>query len=380
MTDKDYYGILGIPSSATQDEITQAYQHILTRNTDVEEAYQILNDPEKRRQYDENYIGPFNPSDSYLVEDLETITSEKKPKTLKDTVWNITKLLLKIGVTGLLLYYVFSKIHLDQVKALIAQSNPWWALAAILTFFASTMVSASRLMSFFKSINLHIRWQFNLRLYMLGMFYNLFLPGGIGGDGYKIYLLNKNYKMPAKKVFWAILFDRLSGFWAIGLITAVLVIFLPQLKVLHITPVLAWGVFLAATAVYVFVAYNFFKDYTRYFVEAHIKAVAVQSLQVLTILLVMIALHHTEKYAPYLSAFLMSSMAAVIPFSVGGLGFREFIFKYVVAEMFHMNGDLAVVLSLSFYVISGIISLLGVYYVFRTDKLEKDLPVAAKKK
>jgi len=23
------------------------------------------------------------------------------------------------------------------------------------------------------------------------MFYNLFLPGGIGGDGYKIYLLNK---------------------------------------------------------------------------------------------------------------------------------------------------------------------------------------------
>jgi uncharacterized membrane protein YbhN (UPF0104 family) len=133
-------------------------------------------------------------------------------------------------------------------------------------------------------------------------------------------------------------------------------------------------VFLGATAVYYFVAHKFFKDYTKHFFEAHLKAIGVQSLQVLTILLVMVALHHTEKYAPYLSAFLASSMAAVIPFSVGGLGFREFIFKYVVADMYHMNGDLAVVLSLSFYVISGIISLLGVYYVFRTDKLKKDLP------
>jgi uncharacterized membrane protein YbhN (UPF0104 family) len=382
MTDKDYYDILGIDSDATTDDITNAYRTLIANNKGnsyVEEAYQTLSDPEKRSQYNETYIGPFDPSDSYLVEDLETITAEKKPKTLKSRLWNIAKLLLKIGVTALLLTYVFSKIDIRAVKSLLGQSNPWWGLAAILTFFASTIVSASRLMSFFKSIDLHIRWQFNLRLYMLGMFYNLFLPGGIGGDGYKIYLLNKNYKMPAKKVFWAILFDRLSGFWAIGLITAILVIFLPQLKVLHITPVLTWAVFLAATAVYGFVAYFFFKDYTKHFIAAHIKAVGVQSLQVLTILLVMVALHHTDKYAPYLSAFLASSMAAVIPFSVGGLGFREFIFKYVVAEMFHMNGDLAVVLSLSFYIISGIVSLMGVYYVFRTDKLEKDLPLAEKK-
>jgi uncharacterized membrane protein YbhN (UPF0104 family) len=373
MAEKDYYGILGVQSTATLADINEAYRN-KTGQPNAEEAYQTLSDPIKRSVYDKNYIGPFDPSETYLVEDLDTITAEKHPKTWKGRLWDVTKLLLKIVVTGVLLYYVFSKIKIDQVKALLSQSNPWWALAAVLTFFVSTIVSASRLMSFFKSIGLDIRWQFNLRLYMLGMFYNLFLPGGIGGDGYKIYLLNKNYKMPAKKVFWAILFDRLSGFWAIGFITAVLVIFLPQLKVLHITPVLAWAVFLIASAVYFFVAYRFFRDYTKHFFEAHLKAVGVQSLQVLTILMVMVGLHHTDKYAPYLSAFLMSSMAAVIPFSVGGLGFREFIFKYVVATMFHMNGELAVVLSLSFYVTSAIVSLLGIYYVFRADKLEKDLP------
>lgn len=313
--------------------------------------------------------GQFEPGETFPYETPEDITGEKQPKTLKAHIWSITKLILKIAITCALLYYVFSKIDVHAVKHLIAQSNPWWILAAILCFFISTIVSASRLLSFFKSIDLHINWKFNLRLYMLGMFYNLCLPGGIGGDGYKIYLLNKRYKKPAKKVFWAILFDRLSGFWAIGFITVVLVIFLPQLKIPIFWP---WIIFLAGTAVYYFVIYKFFNDYTKYFWEAHLKALAVQSLQVLTIILVLLSLHHDDKFAPYLSAFLMSSMAAVIPFSVGGLGFREFIYKYAITELFHMNGELAVVLSLSFYVISAIVSLLGVYYVFRDDKLEED--------
>jgi glycosyltransferase 2 family protein len=37
-----------------------------------------------------------------------------------------------------------------------------------------------------------------IQLYLLGIYYNLFLPGGIGGDGYKIYLLKQKIKI---KVF-----------------------------------------------------------------------------------------------------------------------------------------------------------------------------------
>jgi uncharacterized membrane protein YbhN (UPF0104 family) len=311
----------------------------------------------------------FDPSESFPLEDAGSFEEDKKPKTLKGRLWSIAKLLLKIGATSLLLYYVLSKVNFAQVKTLIAQSNPWWMIAAVGSYFISIIISSFRLLSFFKSINLHIGWKFNLRLYMLGIFYNLCLPGGIGGDGYKIYLLNKRYKQPAKKVFWAILFDRLSGFWAIGFITVILIVFLPQLK---IPIVAAWSIFLVGTAVYYFVMYKFFKDYTKHFWEAHVKAVCVQSFQVLAIILVMIGLNYNGKFSPYLSAFLASSMAAVIPFSIGGLGFREFIFKYTVTEMFHLNGELAVVLSLSFYVISAIVALLGVYYVFRDDKLEEN--------
>lgn len=300
--------------------------------------------------------------------DSETLP---KPKNWKTTLWSVTKIVLKIAFTGALLYYIFNKIDIQKVKLLVAQANPYWIIAAIVCFFASTIVSASRLLSFFKSIHLHLDWRFNLRLYLLGMFYNLFLPGGIGGDGYKIYLLNKSYKLPAKKVFWAILFDRLSGFWAIGFITVILIAFLPQMGV-HIAIPLA--IFVVGTIVYYIVAKKFFREYTNHFFEAHGKAIVVQSLQVLTILLVMVGLHHETKFAPYLFAFLMSSLAAVVPFTFGGLGAREFIFKYVIADIFHMNDELAVFLSLSFYVISAIVSLTGVYYVFREDKLQEGLP------
>lgn len=304
--------------------------------------------------------------------DSETLP---KPKTWKTTLWSATKIVLKIAFTGALLYYIFNKIDIQKVKVLANQANPYWIIAAIICFFGSTIVSASRLLSFFKSIELHLDWRFNLRLYMLGMFYNLFLPGGIGGDGYKIYLLNKSYKLPAKKVFWAILFDRLSGFWAIGFITVILIAFLPQMGV-HVAIPLA--IFTVGTIVYYIVAKKFFREYTNHFFEAHAKAIVVQSLQVCTILLVMIGLHHETKFAPYLFAFLMSSLAAVIPFTFGGLGAREFIFKYVIADIFHMNDELAVFLSLSFYVISAIVSLTGVYYVFREDKLQEGLPPVEK--
>lgn len=64
-------------------------------------------------------------------------------------------------------------------------------------FNISKIISSIRLNRYFKDINLSLSQTYNLKLYYLGMFYNLFLPGGIGGDGYKIYIikniLNKKF-------------------------------------------------------------------------------------------------------------------------------------------------------------------------------------------
>jgi uncharacterized membrane protein YbhN (UPF0104 family) len=206
----------------------------------------------------------------------------------------------------------------------------------------------------------------------LGIFYNLLLPGGIGGDGYKIYLLHKNYNLPAKRVFWAIAFDRLSGLWAIGLIIVALTIFIPQIQeMIHLAVPIV--VFVVGTAIYYVVVKIFFKDFTKHFFKGHAKAVIVQSLQVLTVICFLMGQDFTGKFAPYLLSFLMSALAAVVPITFGGAGAREYIFK-VLSPVFHLNVGLAIFISVSFYLTSLVVAMLGLYYVIRPSRLEKGLP------
>ncbi|WP_083227917.1 lysylphosphatidylglycerol synthase transmembrane domain-containing protein [Mucilaginibacter sp. PPCGB 2223] len=306
--------------------------------------------------------------------EIEETVEYHEPKTLKDKLWTATKTILKIAVTVVLLYFVFRKVPFADVKYRLLHANYWWMLAALISFFISMIVSSWRLISFFKSIGLKLNPKFNFRLYLLGLFYNFILPGGIGGDGYKIYLLHKNYNLPAKKVFWAIMFDRLSGLWAIGLITVGLIFLIPQIDI-HIG--IPLGIFAAASAIYYFVAYKFFREYTRYFFEAHLKAIFVQGFQVIAIVFVLIGQDFTGKFSPYLLSFLISALATIIPISVGGAGIRETVFTYL-TKWFPMEKSLAVFLPGTFYIISLIVALLGIYYVIRPKRLEDGLPKSEK--
>jgi len=108
----------------------------------------------------------------------------------------LIKTLLKFAVTAAALYFVIRKIDIADILELYRQSNLFYILLALILFALSKLFSAYRLNIYFRAIGLRLAEKTNIRLYLLGMFYNLFLPGGIGGDGYKIYLLQKNYQTP----------------------------------------------------------------------------------------------------------------------------------------------------------------------------------------
>ncbi len=283
----------------------------------------------------------------------------------KAKIWYIVKLLLKISVTGLSLYLVSREVELQDLKDAFSKSNPFYLLCAFISFVISQIISASRLNTFFKGIGLRISEAFNFKIYLLGMFYNLFLPGGIGGDGYKIFLLRKKFQIKGRKLFQALFFDRLSGLWALGLIISMLVVFIPYLGIPNWVPVV---LVLSGSIIYYLVMRKFFKDYSHNFILTHGKALMVQSMQVVAVIILLYALNYQGKFSPYLFMFLLSSLVAIFPFTVGGLGARELVFVYG-AQYFNMDQHLAVIISLLFYCISAILSFSGIYFVFHPKEL-----------
>lgn len=285
----------------------------------------------------------------------------------KDRIWKITKLFLKLAFTSISLYLVFSKVSLSDLKEAFIDSDPIFFIIAFCIFASSQFIASTRLNNFFQGIGLHLTNLYNFKLYLLGMFYNLFLPGGIGGDGYKIYFLRRKSGIKGRKLLTAVFFDRLSGVWALALIISILIIFIPQIQIPHGLPL---AVFLVGTVFYFLIIKYFFKEYSRNFFKTHFKAIVVQSLQLVAVIFVLYALKFDGKFSPYLLMFLASSLVAVFPFTVGGLGAREVVFLYG-AEYFQLDSHLAVLISLLFYFISALLSLGGTYFIFRPQSLDE---------
>ena len=154
------------------------------------------------------------------------------------------------------LYFVFSKIDHHILLKTLKYTSPYYVLLAMLVFVVSQLFSAERLHWFFKRVPLSITRLFNYKLYSLGLFYNLFLPGGIGGDGYKIVLLRKRMHFSGKKIFWAILLDRFSGLWALCSLLAILIVF--TVNIPHIA-IYCISIVALVTSIYYFLYQKFFK-------------------------------------------------------------------------------------------------------------------------
>lgn len=294
----------------------------------------------------------------------------KKPTATKSAL----KFLVKIALSALAIYLVFSKVELKEVWSLVRQSHPAYLIAAFLFFNLSKFISAKRLLSIFQAIGIGISGRYNLRLYYIGMFYNLFLPGGIGGDGYKIFHLSKRSASSKRELLSAVLLDRISGAALLAFLALVIASF--QESLLTFFPsywrylvFIAAIVSLPALVLLIRVAFAKFRGAT---VAAVHLSFWVQVAQLACAWCILTAYGVGDHYAIYFVLFLVSSIAAMLPISFGGVGLRELVFLYA-SQTLPIDETAAVALGLVFFLITALSSFIGVFLRLPSgESLNKD--------
>ncbi len=280
--------------------------------------------------------------------------------TSKFSLSKLLKLLLKIGVTVLCFWYISRKINFGEAWRALLKANWWWLGLAVVLYGLSKLLSAFRLNINFRNIRLLLpEWE-NIKLYWLGMFYNLFLPGSIGGDAYKVILLNKRLGAPYKKTSAAVLLDRFSGLLGLGVILSIYGVIVLDNGVYD--AVLIAGSLLAIIGLYIVIRF-FFKDFLPGFLPTFLWGLAVQATQVICIYCILLSLHLPLQNG-WIFIFLLASVVSVFPISMGGgLGTRELVFAEG-ARFFHLNPELGVTISLLFFLCNLLSCIWGAYFVF----------------
>jgi uncharacterized membrane protein YbhN (UPF0104 family) len=164
-------------------------------------------------------------------------------------------LLLKILVSAGLLVYFFTRIHIERFFQTFATADLFYIGVALVVYLLSQFVSALRWIVLSRPLGFKTPLLVLIRYYLVGMFFNLFAPGTVGGDVSRIYYLardgeeNLNKKLGGATMHAAVsvFIDRVIGMAVLVWLGALGLLLFPQYAVpaavRHVTYALA-GAFL----------------------------------------------------------------------------------------------------------------------------------------
>lgn len=279
--------------------------------------------------------------------------------------------LFKILFSFVLLYFVFTKIQFREVWEILKGSHFNYLIVALLFFIISKVLSALRLNLYIHQIKIFLTQLSNIKLYLLGMFYNLFLPGGIGGDAYKGYVLKKKYEVKTRSVVSILILDRLNGLLLIFVISCLLALFLNEYRVNSYKIIFGIAIVLSVLVFWVFNKRFFSFVYPVFWRSLGFSAL-VQLAQLVSVLFILKALDVEGNNIAYLFIFLISSIVSVLPLTIGGIGSREVVFYYG-ALWLALDENTSVSISMLFFLITATVSLIGIVYHFKKPELKETI-------
>ncbi|HLF18305.1 MAG TPA: lysylphosphatidylglycerol synthase transmembrane domain-containing protein [Candidatus Omnitrophota bacterium] len=324
--------------------------------------------------------------------------------SLKHKTKETFSLLGRLGLSGALLWYLFSKIDTAETFALLRAADAAVLLLGFIIFLSVNFILLYRWFVLIRAVDLSVSIWNVFRYFFIGLFGNLFLPSSIGGDLIKILGLCQ-HSSQKPKVVASVILDRLSGFAAIIVVATCSFLFGYKLiqdnSVLILIALMGLGSLVAVAVlfnerIYSFgcLIFNGLPKIKAKLMEVHydlsllkgkpqeaFKAMAIacfsQSVFIFSFYFISKALHQDIPLIYFLIFVPLICIASAFP-SIGGLGVREFGAAYLFAKV-GVAQEIAVGMSLiSFFFMVAVGLMGGVVYVFTfpSGRVQHHLPGA----
>lgn len=284
---------------------------------------------------------------------------------------------LQVLVTGIGLWYVF---HDPQRRAQIADASRHasisWVILGLVCYSAVEILATVRWQILLRLQGIRLGWLQAGGIVMIGLFFSLFLPGGIGGDAMRVYFMFQ--LAPRRKIgaTLSIVMDRLFGLFTVlflaGMSISLRFSWLTRSGTARHIAYLAF-VLLGGSLVFVVLVFWLASSSSLYRLPKALplRKVVVQSGEALlryrsqlggmTLVFVITIIAHLAYYTNYYCAGealrmskghaasladILSIMPLVdtiisVPISIGGLGVRETLFQELLGNLAHVPPALA---------------------------------------
>ena len=270
---------------------------------------------------------------------------------MKNKIFSI----LQIVITVFFIYFTVSNLDLSKLFEVLNNINILYLIIAASIYFSSQIISSERLRYILNDNKFIISFKQNFTLYLIGLFYNFFIPGGIGGDAYKSFLMNKKFNWKLSKVVKLLLLDRLIG---LGVLCCILIglyeiIFL-NFNFIYLILTLC---FLSIIGYYM--VKLIFKN-QNIFWKSFLYSIASHTIQFISLFIILYSLGIDDSFFEIIIVFILSSIFSV--FSFGGIGIREYIFLSS-ASILSFSPELAASIGLLFTISAAMSSLPGLKFI-----------------
>ncbi len=167
-----------------------------------------------------------------------TVNSRRRKR--RDRILNILKVAISLGVLALFL----RQVDVEEVLRLLQEMQWLPFLSALALFLSGSFVRAYRWGVLVWALGVEASWWRLVKLYLVGTFFNQFLPTGMGGDAVKMYELSRADHKAAAAIS-SVLVDRFLGLFVLFAMALAALAFSYQLVPIQVRALIA-AVFIAS--------------------------------------------------------------------------------------------------------------------------------------